>query len=85
MRAMECDQRVVQRVSEIQAAGGPHAALSVRVMLDGRPERSEWMVLRGLTLTCDDGENVIAECSVMDLELNEWTVDVRHVCEVSKQ
>jgi hypothetical protein len=58
---------------------GPNAIVSV--MLDGRPDRTEEMVVFSMCWFERDGEGV-AECVVTDLELGRWTVDVRHIASV---
>jgi hypothetical protein len=67
-----------KRLSEINECG-PNAIVSV--MLDGRPDRTEDMVLVSACLLFQDGETV-AECDVTDLELHRWRVDVRHLAAV---
>lgn len=64
-----------QRIADIAAAGKD--AL-VDVMLDGRPP-AEKMVLLGFQITQDDDGEAIGDCLVIDLELNRWAADARHV------
>jgi hypothetical protein len=75
------DPNVVKRVNELRIAG-PNAL--VTVMLDGRPDRAERMVVREtcVNLDADDDQEVFAECTCTDLELHSWTVDVRFLASV---
>lgn len=73
-------QQIYDTVREITAAG---ANSIVSVMLDGRPDSTEDMVLRAVYVNLVDGEYV-AECDVTDLELQKWTVDLAHVVTVRR-
>ena len=76
---MKTDPLTVQRVHEIKDCG-PNAIVSV--MLDGRPSRTEDMVLKNCNISFAIGEGWVGECEVTDLELNRWTVDVRHIAAI---
>lgn len=78
---MKTDPVTVQRVHEIKDSG-PNAIVSV--MLDGRPDKTEDMVLKNCHISFAIGEGWVGECEVIDLELNRWQVDVRHIAAVRR-
>jgi hypothetical protein len=79
MARVKTDAVTVERVHQIKDCG-PNAIVSV--MLDGRPDRTEDMVMKSCCISFAEGEEWVAECDVTDLELEQWKVDVRHIAAV---